>query len=73
MALEVTNLTRKFSFKKNGKIVELPDPNPEFSAEEVMQFYSVQHPELTTSTIDGPAIDGTGAAYEFKTTVGTKG
>jgi len=66
MALEIKNLTRKFSFKKNGKQVELPDPNPEFSAEEVMQFYSVQHPELTTSTIDGPAIDGTGAAYEFK-------
>lgn len=73
MALEVTQLERKFSFKKNSKTVELPDPNKDFSAEEVMQFYSTQHPELTTSTIDGPAIDGTNACYEFKTTVGTKG
>lgn len=73
MALEVTNLSRKFSFKKDGKTVDLPDPNREFSAEEVIQFYSTQHPELTTCTIDGPKIEGDAAVYEFKTTVGTKG
>lgn len=73
MALEIINLVRSFSFKKDGKVVALPDPNPELSVDEVMNFYSTQHPELTTSTIDGPKIDGDKAAYEFKTTVGTKG
>lgn len=71
--LEVTNLKRSFSFKKDGKKVELPDPNPEFSVPEVMQFYSSSHSELTTCTIDGPAIENGKAVYEFKTTVGTKG
>lgn len=73
MALEVTNLKRAFSFKKDGKKIDLSDPNPDFSVSEVMQFYSNQHPELTTCTVDGPKIDGDAATYEFKTTVGTKG
>ena len=73
MALEVTNLKRSFSFKKDGKKVSLPDPNADFSVEEVIQFYSTQHSELTTSTIDGPKIEGDQAVYEFKTTIGTKG
>ncbi|HEY4288228.1 MAG TPA: PRTRC system protein C [Puia sp.] len=73
MPLEVTNLKRAFSFKKDGKRIDLSDPNPEFSVQEVLQFYSGQHSELTTCTIDGPKIEGDKAIYEFKTTVGTKG
>jgi PRTRC genetic system protein C len=63
MPLVVSNLTREFKFKKDGTPVTLPDPNPDFSVEEVMQFYSGQYPELTTAT----------AVYSVKTTVGTKG
>lgn len=73
MALEVTNLKRTFSVKIAGKKVELADPNPEFSLEEVMQFHATKYSELTTCTIDGPNIEGNKAVYEFKTTVGTKG
>ena len=73
MALEVTNLKREFKFKKNGTSVTLPDPNPEFSVEEVMQFYSGQYPELTTASLDGPKVDGDKAVYSVQTTVGTKG
>jgi len=73
MALEVTNLKRAFTFKKDGKQTPLPDPNPDFTVTEVLQFYSPQHPELTTSTVDGPKVEGDRAVYEFKTTVGTKG
>jgi PRTRC genetic system protein C len=73
MALEVTSLKREFKFKKDGTTVTLPDPNPEFSVDEVMQFYSGQYPELTTATMDGPKIEGKSAVYSVKTTVGTKG
>jgi PRTRC genetic system protein C len=73
MAIEVTNLKRVFKFKKDNKNVDLADPNPEFTVTEVIQFYSTQHSELTTCTIDGPKIEGDAAVYEFKTTVGTKG
>lgn len=73
MPLEVTNLKRAFKFKKDGKMTNLADPNPAFTVEEVIQFYSSSHAELTTSTIDGPKIEDDTAVYEFKTTVGTKG
>jgi PRTRC genetic system protein C len=73
MALEVTNLKRVFKFKKDNKTVDLADPNADFTVSDVMQFYSTQHSELTTCTIDGPKIEDGCAVYEFKTTVGTKG
>lgn len=73
MALQITSLNRSFQFTKDKKELKLPDPNPAFTPAEVMQFYSTQHPELTTSTIDGPKIENAKAVYEFKTTVGTKG
>lgn len=73
MALEVKNLKREFTFKKDGTLVTLPDPNPEFSVNEVMQFYSGQYPELTTATFDNPKVEGNKAVYSVRTTVGTKG
>lgn len=69
MALSINNLKRVFKLK--GKT--LPDPNPTFTPDEVMAFYSNQHPELVTSNVFGPTIEGDAAVYEFKTTVGTKG
>lgn len=73
MAIVATSLKREFKFKKDGTQVTLPDPNPEFTVEEVMQFYSGQYPELTTATLEGPKIEGKTAVYGVKTTVGTKG
>lgn len=72
MALEVKNLERQFTFKKDGTIVTLDDPNPDFSVEEVMQYYGSQYPELTTATFEEPKIEGNKATYKVKTTVGTK-
>lgn len=74
MALQVQGVQRQFKLKKNGKDEIIPDPNPEFTPDEVMSFMSNKYPELTTSTVNGPNMlaDGT-AEYEFKTTVGTKG
>jgi len=73
MALEVTNLKREFKFKKDGTMVTLPDPNEEFTVDEVLQFYGNQYPELTTATFDAPKIEGKTAVFSVKTTVGTKG
>lgn len=69
MALEVTNLKRVFKLNDSS----LTDPNPDFSVDEVMGFYSVKYPELTTATVTGPEVKGDQAVYTFKTTVGTKG
>lgn len=73
MELQTTSLKRVFKFKKGNETITLPDPNPEFTTTDVIQFYSGQHPELTTCTVDGPKIENDQQVYEFKTTVGTKG
>lgn len=69
MALQISKYKRVF---KHGTTT-LADPNPDMTPEEVMNFYSNQYPELTTSNVHGPKIEGNTAVYEFKTTVGTKG
>lgn len=72
MALQVLNIERKFIFESNGKEISVPDVHPDFTPDQVMNFYSGSYPELTTSTISGPEIVDDKAVYRFKTTVGTK-
>lgn len=53
--------------------ITLPDPNPEFTAHEVMEFYSGQHPDLTTANLSGPKIKDDKRIYTFSTVLGNKG
>lgn len=69
MALQVKGLDRVFIHNR----IELIDPDPDMTPEEVMQFYTNTYPELTTSNVHGPEINGDKAVYKFKTVVGTKG
>ena len=73
MALEIKGLKRVFKLKKNGETLKLDDPNPEMVVNDVMDFYSMTYPELTTATPHGPVMEDDCAVYEFKTTIGTKG
>lgn len=73
MALQVTNLQRQFTFRKDGKDIPLPDPNPEFTAEEVMKFYSGSYPELTNGLVEGPVVIGDKATYKITTKAGQLG
>ena len=54
MALESKGLQRVFKFKKDSMELVLDDPNSELSVNEVMDFYSMTYPELTTATVHGP-------------------
>ena len=73
MALKKQALKRTFTVERNGGPVELADPNPSMSPDQVMVFYSNQYPELNTVTVSGPVVEGTRLKYSFRTTVGTKG
>jgi PRTRC genetic system protein C len=73
MPLVVSELEREFKFKKDGEQVTLPDPDPEMSVNDVLQYYAPQYPELTTATLEGPKTEKGKAVYSVKTTVGTKG
>jgi PRTRC genetic system protein C len=43
--------------KSKEDSIELPDPNPNMDANDVMKFYSSQYPELTSATITGPVLE----------------
>lgn len=73
MALEMKGLKRVFKMKKDNSVLKLNDPDPDMSLNEVLDFYSMTYPELTTATVHGPELDEDMAVYEFKTTIGVKG
>ena len=73
MALEIKGLQRVFKFTTHRYVVVLSDPNNELSVNEVMDFYSMTYPELTTATVHGPEWEEDKAVYRFKTTIGVKG
>ncbi len=73
MALEIKGIKRAFKMKRNGNEIVLDDPGSDMTPMEVMDFYSLNYPELTTATVHGPEIEDDRAVYEFKTTIGVKG
>ncbi len=73
MPLLTTDINRQFKMKKGTETIVLEDPNPSFTPEEVLSFYSNAHPELTTATVGPMKMENDEAIFEFSTTVGTKG
>ncbi|OGP24996.1 MAG: carbamoylphosphate synthase large subunit [Deltaproteobacteria bacterium GWB2_55_19] len=53
--------------------LELQDPDPSMTPEQVREFYSSVYPELTQSVIEGPEYGEDSIKYEFSRSVGTKG
>ncbi len=74
MPLEVTSLEREFTFKKDSKTtIDLADPNPSMSVDDVIKFYSGEHPELTNAMVQGPTVVGDKANYSITTKAGKLG
>ena len=73
MALDIKGLKRVFILKKGNTTLTLDDPDSKMTLTEVMDFYSMTYPELTTATVHGPEFEEDRVVYEFKTTIGTKG
>ncbi len=71
MNLTLTEIPRVFLLGKDK--TRLPDPNPAYTPEQVLSFYSGPHPELTTATIGAPVIEKDEQVFVFSTTVGVKG
>lgn len=69
MPVQIHALERSFSYNK----LDLPDPDPRLTPEQVRDVYAHSFPEITTAVIEGP--DATGGTLHFKFTraIGTKG
>ena len=67
--IETAQLKRVFKYAA----MTLPDPGPQFSAEEVRNLYTNTYPELASAAIDGPEAQDDALVYTFRKAVGTKG
>ena len=67
MALDIKGLKRVFILKKGNGTLTLEDPDSRMSLSEVTDFYSMNYPELTTATLQGPELEEDRAVYRFKT------
>ncbi len=71
--LLATDLKRTFVFDNSGQKVTLADPEPRWSVEDVLNFYSNSYPILATAKISAPKIENDTIQYQFESVIGTKG
>lgn len=58
-------------FNYNG--MELGDPDPSMTVDQVKGIWAVTYPELSTAAVSGPEVVGGRQVYKFSRAVGTKG
>lgn len=67
--MQTEGLIREFRY--NG--ARLADPSPEFSLQQVRDFYGNTYPEIVNAEIEGPEVMANRNIYTFRRAVGTKG
>lgn len=71
--LVAKQLERVFLLQDKGTEIELADPEPKWSVETVLNFYTNMYPILTTAKISAPRIENDTVQYRFESVMGTKG
>ncbi len=71
--LLATKLDREFILQQKGQDIILTDPEPKWSVDAVLNFYSNTYPVLTTAKIAAPRINDDKMQYRFESVMGTKG
>lgn len=71
--LLATQLERVFILTDKGQEIKLTDPEPKWSVQAVLNFYSNTYPMLTTAKISAPLIKEDTVQYRFESAIGTKG
>ena len=73
MAIDIKKTRRIFQMSNNnGKTIDLIDPNPAMTINEVSEFHSATHPQLLNSSYEQTESNGD-LLIVFKTVAGTKG
>jgi len=71
--LLATELERVFIITDKGQEIKLSDPEPQWSVENVINFYANTYPILTTAKVSAPVIREDTVQYNFESVMGTKG
>lgn len=53
--------------------LELPDPNPKLTLDEVKRVFAAQYPELLNAGVEGPVFKKDRQVFTFNKAFGTKG
>lgn len=69
MAITTQQLDRSFRYNS----VDLIDPGPQYTADQVRDFYAPTYPEILNAAIEGPEEKDGKLVYTFRRAVGTKG
>ena len=67
--MTIETMDREFRYDN----LRLPDPNRNFSVEEVRMAFSAIYPEIATASVTGPEAVGNKLVYRFTKAIGTKG
>jgi|GEM_PF-1272791 len=67
--MQTQELAREFRY--NG--AKLTDPAPNFTLQQVRDFYANTYPEIVNAEIEGPEVTGNRNVFTFRRAVGTKG
>lgn len=60
--MSIKTMNRVFRFGS----VQLTDPSPSMTPEQVKEVYAVNHPHLAEAVIEGPTTEGANLVYDFK-------
>lgn len=71
--LVVTHQERAFIVKEKGQETRLTDPNPDWTVEAVLNFYSNDYPILNNAKVSTPEFRNDKLEYTFESVIGTKG
>lgn len=69
MTIQTQQLERAFRYNS----VDLPDPGPQYTPEQVRDFFAPTYPEILNAAIEGPEEKDGKLVYTFRRAVGTKG
>ncbi len=69
MPIQTRALQRSFNYMG----LQLADPDPALTPEQVRDAYAAQYPEITTAVLEGPDATGDKLVYKFTRAIGTKG
>jgi PRTRC genetic system protein C len=69
MTIAVAVLARAFKYNS----LDLPDPGPNKTPDEVRAIYSAHYPELNTAVVEGPVTKNGVSTYTFARAAGAKG
>lgn len=67
--LQAETVTRVFEHDQ----LELPDPDPDMTPEQVREHYATQYPALSNARVQAEGISDGTQVFSFERSIGTKG